>query len=135
MTKRKENCSKLLPPPAWIRAFSFFVKCPVTSFQSFHRMWARGKHKHSSGWTWVTFPSPLPAPKYWTDISRYILQLKNSRYSKTYINKPALQLDHALSKPYVPYLFDLPPWALIKLLDLESWRLFEVGAYSRLGVY
>ena len=31
----------------------------------------------------------------------------------------------------VPYLFDLPPWALIKFLDLESGRLFEVGAYSR----
>ena len=26
-------------------------------------------------------------------------------------------------------------WALIKFLDLESWRLFEVGAYSRLGAY
>ena len=27
------------------------------------------------------------------------------------------------------------PWALIKFLDLESGRLFEVGAYSRLGAY
>ena len=35
----------------------------------------------------------------------------------------------------IPYLFDLPPWALIKFLDLESGRLFEVGAYSRLGAY
>ena len=26
-------------------------------------------------------------------------------------------------------------WALIKFLDLESGRLFEVGAYSRLGAY
>ena len=36
---------------------------------------------------------------------------------------------------HLPYLFDLPPWALIKFLDLESGRLFEVGAYSRLGTY
>ena len=35
----------------------------------------------------------------------------------------------------LPYLFDLPPWALIKFLDLESRRLFKVGAYSRLGSY
>ena len=28
-----------------------------------------------------------------------------------------------------------PAWALIKFLDLESGRLFEVGAYSRLGAY
>ena len=27
------------------------------------------------------------------------------------------------------------PWALIKFLDLESGRLFEVGANSRLGAY
>ena len=26
-------------------------------------------------------------------------------------------------------------WELIKFLDLESGRLFEVGAYSRLGAY
>ena len=26
-------------------------------------------------------------------------------------------------------------WALIKFLDLESGRLFEVGVYSRLGAY
>ena len=26
-------------------------------------------------------------------------------------------------------------WALIKFLDLEGGRLFEVGAYSRLGAY
>ena len=26
-------------------------------------------------------------------------------------------------------------WAFIKCLDLESGRLFEVGAYSRVGVY
>ena len=25
------------------------------------------------------------------------------------------------------YLFDSPPWALIKFLDLESGRLFEAG--------
>ena len=35
----------------------------------------------------------------------------------------------------LPYLFDYPPWALIKFLDLERGRLFEVGAYSRLGAY
>ena len=37
----------------------------------------------------------------------------------------------------LPYLFDLPPWALIKFLDLESagWalirggRLFEAGRF------
>ena len=34
----------------------------------------------------------------------------------------------------IPYLFDSPPWALFKFLDLESGRLFEVGAYSRLGL-
>ena len=28
---------------------------------------------------------------------------------------------------HLPYLFDLPPWALIKFLDLESGRLFEAG--------
>ena len=33
------------------------------------------------------------------------------------------------------YLFDQPPWALIKFLDLESGRLFKEGAYSRLGAY
>ena len=27
------------------------------------------------------------------------------------------------------------PWALIKFLDLESGRLFEVDAYLRLGAY
>ena len=27
----------------------------------------------------------------------------------------------------IPYLFDSPPWALIKFLDLESGRLFEAG--------
>ena len=27
----------------------------------------------------------------------------------------------------IPYLFDYPPWALIKFLDLESGRLFEAG--------
>ena len=32
---------------------------------------------------------------------------------------------------FLPYLFDLPPWALIKLLDFESGRLFEAGAYSK----
>ena len=26
-------------------------------------------------------------------------------------------------------------WALMKFLDLKSGRLFEVGAYSRLGAY
>ena len=36
---------------------------------------------------------------------------------------------------YLPYLFDEPHWALIKFLDLESWHVFEVGAYSRLGAY
>ena len=35
----------------------------------------------------------------------------------------------------LPYLFNLPPWALIKFLDLKSGRLFEVGAYTRLGAY
>ena len=35
----------------------------------------------------------------------------------------------------LPYIFDEPPWALIKFLDLESGRLFEVGAYSRLGAF
>ena len=35
----------------------------------------------------------------------------------------------------IPYLFNLPPWALIKFLDLESGCLFEVGAYSRVGAY
>ena len=35
----------------------------------------------------------------------------------------------------IPYLFDLPPLALIKFLDLESGRLFGVGVYSRLGAY
>ena len=29
----------------------------------------------------------------------------------------------------IPYLFDSPPWALVKFLDLESGSLFEVGAY------
>ena len=27
----------------------------------------------------------------------------------------------------IPYLFDLPPWALIKFLNLECGRLFETG--------
>ena len=27
------------------------------------------------------------------------------------------------------------PWALIEFLDLESGRLFEVGAYSKLAPY
>ena len=27
------------------------------------------------------------------------------------------------------------PWALTEFLDLESGRLFEVGAYSKLGAY
>ena len=30
----------------------------------------------------------------------------------------------------VPYLFDSPPWALIKFLDLASGCLFEVGAHQ-----
>ena len=34
---------------------------------------------------------------------------------------------------HIPYLFDQPPWTLIKFLDLESGRLLEVSAYSRLG--
>ena len=33
------------------------------------------------------------------------------------------------------YLFDLPPGALIKFLELNSGHLFEVGAYTRLGAY
>ena len=33
------------------------------------------------------------------------------------------------------YLFDLPPGALIKFLELNSGCLFEVGAYTRLGAY
>ena len=49
---------------------------------------------------------------------------------------------YALSVEIICYCFELlllfvlfAPWALIKFLDLESGRLFEVGAYSRLGGY
>ena len=31
---------------------------------------------------------------------------------------------------YRIYLINRPSWALIKFLDLESGRLFEVGAYN-----
>ena len=47
-------------------------------------------------------------------------------------------LSHSLSKVNahtVLILFDYAPWALIKILDLESGLLFKVGAYSRLGTY
>ncbi len=37
------------------------------------------------------------------------------------------QLTNKLFLLNVPYLFDLPPWALIKFLDLEGGSLFEVG--------
>ena len=36
---------------------------------------------------------------------------------------------------YRIYSINRPGRALIKFLDLESGRLFEVGAYSRLGAY
>ena len=34
---------------------------------------------------------------------------------------------------FLPYLFDKPPWALIKFFCLQD--LIEVGANSRLGAY
>ena len=33
----------------------------------------------------------------------------------------------AVGWKHLPYLFDEPPWALIKFLDLQSGRLFEAG--------
>ena len=52
------------------------------------------------------------------------------------LRSPSLNLkDPITDSTILPYLFDQPPWALIKFLDLESGRLFKVGAYSRLGAY
>ena len=36
-------------------------------------------------------------------------------------------MSYPSKKRNLPYLFDWPPWALIKFLDLEKGRLFEAG--------
>ena len=36
---------------------------------------------------------------------------------------------------YRIYSINRGPWSLVKFLDLESGRLFEEGAYSRLGAH
>lgn len=131
MTKWKENCSKLLPPPAWIRALSFFVNALSRVFNRFIGCEPAVNINTVAELEWH-FPARSPPPILNRYFALYFKAKKFQIFEHTYINKPALQLAHALSKPYVPYLFDLPPWALIKLLDLESWRLFETGAYLRL---
>ena len=39
------------------------------------------------------------------------------------------------STPFVTIVIRLCAWVLMKFLDLESGRLFEVSAYSRLGAF
>ena len=63
-------------------------------------------------------------------------QLSINRLKLRNIITCKITVDHSPRKHRdLPYLFDKPPWALIKFVDVESGRLFEAGAYSRLGAY
>ena len=84
---------------------------------------------------WKISPKVL---KTWQKSAQVVIEfLKKCLKFRNSVRKFLVVFNYFLADVYNYRIYSInhPGWALIKFLDLERGRLFEVGAYSKLGAY